>query len=210
MDIGREIRQRREAKGWSQAKLAGASDMGVSGISQIETGARNPSVVTLSKIAEALGVDVADLFPKAQSSLPLDSWEPKAEQDQEWRRIYRQQLLRELRQHVSRMSERFEREIARLAQDGSAEDWAALLQEASFASLTALYVLRDTDEEAGALGGASETELLARESVEHATKKLDAICDQLGKIADAARSNEGGEEAADVRLLFDLRQRRAG
>jgi transcriptional regulator with XRE-family HTH domain len=58
----------REAKGWSQAKLAGASDMGVSGISQIETGARNPSVVTLTKIAEALGVEVTDLFPKGRRS----------------------------------------------------------------------------------------------------------------------------------------------
>ncbi len=68
MDVGKEIRRAREAKGWSQAKLAGASDMGVSGISQIETGARNPSVVTLSKIADALGVEVTDLFPKGRRS----------------------------------------------------------------------------------------------------------------------------------------------
>src|SRR5215218_7849607 len=70
MDVGREIRRLREARGWSQAKLAAGADMGVSGISQIETGARNPSAVTLSKIAEALGVGVADLFPKAQAPLP--------------------------------------------------------------------------------------------------------------------------------------------
>jgi transcriptional regulator with XRE-family HTH domain len=69
MDIGREIRRLREEKGWSQAKLAGAADMGTSGISQIETGARNPSAVTLSKIAEALGVEVGDLFPKEQPRL---------------------------------------------------------------------------------------------------------------------------------------------
>jgi transcriptional regulator with XRE-family HTH domain len=72
MDVGREIRRLREEKGWSQAKLAGAADMGTSGISQIETGARNPSAVTLAKIAEALEVGVADLFPKAQAPLPLD------------------------------------------------------------------------------------------------------------------------------------------
>jgi transcriptional regulator with XRE-family HTH domain len=73
MDIGREIRRLREEKGWSQAKLAGAADMGTSGISQIETGARNPSAVTLSKIAEALDVEVADLFPKDLSPrLPLE------------------------------------------------------------------------------------------------------------------------------------------
>lgn len=72
MDVGREIRRLREAKGWSQAKLAGAADMGVSGVSQIETGARNPSAVTLAKIAAALDVEVGELFPKAQSPLPLD------------------------------------------------------------------------------------------------------------------------------------------
>src|SRR5215207_11166029 len=73
MDVGREIRRLREARGWSQAKLAGDTGMGVSGISQIETGARNPSAVTLSKIAGALGVDVGDLFPKVQNALPLET-----------------------------------------------------------------------------------------------------------------------------------------
>lgn len=72
MDVGREIRRLREARGWSQAKLAGNTSMGVSGISQIETGARNPSAVTLWKIAGALGVEVGDLFPKAQSPLPFE------------------------------------------------------------------------------------------------------------------------------------------
>ena len=70
MDIGSEIRRAREARGWSQAKLAAGADMGVSGISQIETGARNPSVVTLSKIADALGIEVVDLFPKPQTPQP--------------------------------------------------------------------------------------------------------------------------------------------
>ena len=70
MDVGKEIRRLREARGWSQAKLAGTSGMGTSGISQIETGARNPSAATLSKIADALGVEVRDLFPLGQAPLP--------------------------------------------------------------------------------------------------------------------------------------------
>lgn len=72
MEVGREIRRRREARGWSQAKLAGAAGMGVSGVSQIETGTRNPSTVTLEKLARALDTEVADLFPKAQAPLPLE------------------------------------------------------------------------------------------------------------------------------------------
>jgi transcriptional regulator with XRE-family HTH domain len=75
MEVGQEIRRAREAKGWSQAKLAAAADMAVSGVSQIETGARNPSAATLAKIANALGVEVADLFPKGQSPLPFESAE---------------------------------------------------------------------------------------------------------------------------------------
>jgi transcriptional regulator with XRE-family HTH domain len=75
IEVGREIRRIREGKSWGQAKLAAAADMGVPGISQIEAGARNLSAVTLSKIVQALGVGVADLFPKVpspQPSLPLD------------------------------------------------------------------------------------------------------------------------------------------
>lgn len=83
MDVGREIRRLREAKGWSQAKLAGDTGMGVSGISQIETGARNPSAVTLSKIAEALGVEVGDLFPKAQTPQPSPEDAAHSEEVQE-------------------------------------------------------------------------------------------------------------------------------
>jgi len=72
MEVGQEIRRLREAKGLSQAKLAAAADMAVSGVSQIETGARNPSAVTLTKLANALDVEVADFFPKGQAPLPLE------------------------------------------------------------------------------------------------------------------------------------------
>lgn len=70
--LGREIRRLREARGWGQTKLAAAADMAVSGVSQIENGHRNPNSATLIKLARALDVDVADLFPKGQASLPLD------------------------------------------------------------------------------------------------------------------------------------------
>jgi transcriptional regulator with XRE-family HTH domain len=83
MEIGREIRRLREAKGWSQAKLAGAADMGVSGVSQIETGTRNPSAVTLSKIAEALGVEVRDLFPLPELRPPGEAYFVPLEEGEE-------------------------------------------------------------------------------------------------------------------------------
>jgi len=100
MEIGREIRQAREAKGWSQTKLAAAADMGVSGISQIETGTRNPSVATLSKIAKALEVEVADLFPKAQAQLPLDVPFMARPQVREWKAAHGHMTTEEFSDYV--------------------------------------------------------------------------------------------------------------
>lgn len=72
MTVGQEIRRLREEKGWSQAKLGVLAGTGPSGISQIETGRRNPSAATLQRIAEALSVGVGELYPKAEPRLPLD------------------------------------------------------------------------------------------------------------------------------------------
>ena len=68
--VGKEVRRLREAKGWSQAKLAVETGMAVSGISQIENDRRNPNSATLTKLARALEVEVADLFPLGQPRLP--------------------------------------------------------------------------------------------------------------------------------------------
>jgi|SRR5829696_2741190 transcriptional regulator with XRE-family HTH domain len=70
-DVGQEIRRLREAKGWGQAKLAVEAGVAVSGVSQIENGRRNPNSSTLVKLAGALGVEVADFFPKAEAPLPF-------------------------------------------------------------------------------------------------------------------------------------------
>jgi transcriptional regulator with XRE-family HTH domain len=79
MTVGQEIRRLREENGWSQAKLGVLSGTGPSGISQIETGRRNPSAATLQRIAEALEVEVRDLFPLAQAPLldPSDDDSPE-------------------------------------------------------------------------------------------------------------------------------------
>ncbi len=70
--IGHNIRRLRDEKGWNQTELGFHADTSPSIISLIENGKRNPSTATLVKIAEALGVEVVDLFPKAQSPLPLE------------------------------------------------------------------------------------------------------------------------------------------
>jgi|SRR5215203_812248 len=71
-NVGEQIRRRREDKGWTGLQLAVKAGMAPSAVSQIETGKRNPNSASLVKLASALGVDVGDLYPKAQATLPLE------------------------------------------------------------------------------------------------------------------------------------------
>jgi transcriptional regulator with XRE-family HTH domain len=68
-----EVKQLRLARKWNQTELAYHAGLAPSVISEIENGKRDPSARTLRKLAEAFGVDVADLFPKDLSPrLPLE------------------------------------------------------------------------------------------------------------------------------------------
>jgi transcriptional regulator with XRE-family HTH domain len=68
-----EVKRLRQKREWNQTELAYHAGLAPSVISQIENGKRDPSARTLRKLADALGVEVGDLFPKAQAPLPLDS-----------------------------------------------------------------------------------------------------------------------------------------
>ena len=69
-----EVKRLRQEREWNQTELAYHAGLAPSVISQIENGKRDPTARTLRKLAEALSVEVADLFPKkAQAPLPLDS-----------------------------------------------------------------------------------------------------------------------------------------
>jgi len=71
-NIGHNIRRLREEKGWNQTELGFHADTSPSIISLIENGKRNPSTATLAKIAGALGVEVVELFPKADRRSSLE------------------------------------------------------------------------------------------------------------------------------------------
>jgi transcriptional regulator with XRE-family HTH domain len=60
--LGRRIRVLRTRKGWSQETFADEARIDRSYASGIERGVRNFSVLTLFKIARALGVPTASLF----------------------------------------------------------------------------------------------------------------------------------------------------
>ena len=64
-----EVKRLRQAREWNQTELAFHAGLAPSVISEIENGKRDPSARTLRKLARALEVEVADLFPKTEASL---------------------------------------------------------------------------------------------------------------------------------------------
>jgi transcriptional regulator with XRE-family HTH domain len=60
--LGARIRDLRDAKGWSQERLAETAYVDRSYLAGIERGLRNPSIRSLLKIANALRVHMRDLF----------------------------------------------------------------------------------------------------------------------------------------------------
>ncbi|GGE95226.1 helix-turn-helix domain-containing protein [Sphingomonas prati] len=60
--LGRNVRRLREAKGWSQEAFAHEADIHRTYISDIERGARNPTIMVVEKLAHSLGVTAGELL----------------------------------------------------------------------------------------------------------------------------------------------------
>ena len=60
--LGQNIRRAREAKEFSQEKLAERASLDSTYISGIERGLRNPGIKNVAKLAKALGLSVEQLF----------------------------------------------------------------------------------------------------------------------------------------------------
>lgn len=69
--VGRNARRIREAKGLTQEQLAERSGFSQQYLSDLERGLRNPTVVTLFELAQALGVSHVDLVAPLS---PKRSW----------------------------------------------------------------------------------------------------------------------------------------
>ena len=67
-DIGKNIRRLRKEKGLTLAGMAERCRCSSSLISQIETGAVNPSLSTLKQVSDALGITIASLFTAGPNS----------------------------------------------------------------------------------------------------------------------------------------------
>lgn len=60
--FGRNVRRRREKLGLSQERLAELADVHRTYLSGVESGSRNPTLVVIERIAEALSVRPAELL----------------------------------------------------------------------------------------------------------------------------------------------------
>lgn len=60
--VGRNVKQHREAKGLSQEKLAFEADLHRTYVSGVERGIRNPTVLIVAKLANALGIEPSKLL----------------------------------------------------------------------------------------------------------------------------------------------------
>ena len=60
--LARNLRRLRDAKGWSQEKFAFEANIHRTYVSDIERGARNPTIMVLEKLAAPLGVTASQLL----------------------------------------------------------------------------------------------------------------------------------------------------
>lgn len=63
LKLGKNLRQIRKSKNFSQEKLANKAEIERSQISRIERGIQNPKITTLIVIASVLEVEVQSLLP---------------------------------------------------------------------------------------------------------------------------------------------------
>jgi len=62
MKFGIRLKQLRKRKGWSQDQLARKAGLNSSYVGRIERAERNVSLEVIQKLAEALGVEIKELF----------------------------------------------------------------------------------------------------------------------------------------------------
>lgn len=70
MNIGKLLKEYRAQRGLSQKKLSHHTGISQSFISSIESNKQSPTITTLERICEVLGVTVAEFFSKPNNAVP--------------------------------------------------------------------------------------------------------------------------------------------
>lgn len=100
--LGKNIKERRNQLGWTQATLAELVRVDVETISRIERGAIMPSILKLEQIANVLGLPLAELLRSSSTlaqdqSLEILAWmQELSESDRQFVLVSMQQLCKYL------------------------------------------------------------------------------------------------------------------
>src|SRR5208283_2638256 len=70
--VGERIRNLRKERGWSQEELGEKADLHHTYVGAVERGEKNASIDTLDKIADALGIEIVDLFTLTKGKMNVD------------------------------------------------------------------------------------------------------------------------------------------
>jgi transcriptional regulator with XRE-family HTH domain len=71
--FGNRLREVRRKSGVSQEKLGDLAGLDRTYVSSVERGRNNISLLNIAKLAKALGVPIAELFPPGESDQPPDT-----------------------------------------------------------------------------------------------------------------------------------------
>lgn len=66
--FGSQLRALRLDRGWSQEEFAHRATIDRTYVSGVERGVRNPTLDIISRLADTLEIEVADLFPRTSPS----------------------------------------------------------------------------------------------------------------------------------------------
>jgi transcriptional regulator with XRE-family HTH domain len=106
------IRVTRAERGWTVRRLAEESGVDKNTVSELERGVRNPNPLTMHKLARALNVEVADLFPKAKTQ----SWsDASTERNERWSQVLKEWLQEHNAQRILMSDEEVVENLKRLA-----------------------------------------------------------------------------------------------
>ncbi len=123
------VKRIRQEQGLSQQALANLADVNKVTLIRIESGKGNPNIETLEKLANALGVEIAEFFPKAQASL----FQPEEEEQRRTQEAKPPQTIvpvepLTLRAEMLEIEVRLQR-VLTLIESGKTEEAAAELRE---------------------------------------------------------------------------------
>lgn len=105
------IRVTRAERGWTVRRLAEESGVDKNTVSELERGVRNPNPLTMHKLARALDVEVADLFPKAETQ----PWSESSERDGRWSQVLNEWLQEHNARRILMADEEVVENLKRLA-----------------------------------------------------------------------------------------------